>query len=427
MINEIKENSKNQNNTKDLNYDSINKYNLYKPPFSLDKIKKFIYNRKKFQELIKSENSDERLLKLQKILKKKLCKINPESPRLIKKNDLLSKIMKKKNNTSEIVSIKSISNKLSRNKNIILEKYNSEYNLPKLNIFKLIKRPEVEEKTTITLFHNINNNNNVNIKKRDDYFIQSDLITGKDLFQNQSRIIKISSFSNKSNNNEIIDENKKILDINEINNKFNLKLNLGKNKNKESKIFNGKKYTIFGMLNKLFQYYSSEKNNNINTEKNNQDNNYINYPIFNNSELINWNEATDKINLFSKKNTNRRNSSNVINSYNSSDSSNLYITKLNVTKKPLFRRNSHLNISQLIKERCSISEMRRKNKEIIDNNRKVSIDCLFSKYEEKINIKKIFYKYLGKSIYEYEKDPSYTRIKVFDKKINKLLKKNLSF
>ena len=71
--------------------------------------------------------------------------------------------------------------------------------------------------------------------------------------------------------------------------------------------------------------------------------------------------------------------------------------------------------------------MRRKNKEIIDNNRKVSIDCLFSKYEEKINIKKIFYKYLGKSIYEYEKDPSYTRIKVFDKKINKLLKKNLSF
>ena len=119
----------------------------------------------------------------------------------------------------------------------------------------------------------------------------------------------------------------------------------------------------------------------------------------------------------------------MINSYNSSDSSNLYITKLNVSKKPLFRRNSHshLNISQFIKERCSISEMGRKNKEIIDNNRKVCIDCLFSKFEEKINIKKIFYKYLGKSIYEYEKDPSYNRIKAFDKKINKLLKKNVSF
>ena len=427
FINEIKENSKNQNNTKDLNCEPINKHSIYKQPFSLDKIKKFIYNRKQFQNLIKSENSDGRLLKLQKILKKKLSKINPESQRLIHKNDLLSKIMKQKKNNSEVESIKSISDKLSRNKEISLEKYNSEYNLPKLNIFKLIKRREVEEKTTITLFHN---NNNVNLKKREDFFIPSDLITGRDLFQNQSRIIKISSFVNKSNNNEINEENKKILDINEINNKFNLKLNLGKNKHKESKIFKGKKYTIFGMLNKLFQYYSSEKNNKINNEKNNninnnQDNNYINYPILNNSDFINWNESTDMI----KKNINKRNSSNMINSYNSSDSSNLYITKLNVSKKPLFRRNSHshLNISQFIKERCSISEMGRKNKEIIDNNRKVCIDCLFSKFEEKINIKKIFYKYLGKSIYEYEKDPSYNRIKAFDKKINKLLKKNVSF
>ena len=215
--------------------------------------------------------------------------------------------------------------------------------------------------------------------------------------------------------------------FNEINNKYNLKLNIDKNERKESKIFNRKKYTIFGMLNKLYLYYSSNQKNNITTEKNNPDTNYVNYPILSNSELINRNESTDIINIGTKNNPNKIKSLNMINSYIDSDSSNLYITKLNVTKKPFLRRNSQLNISQLIKEKCKISEMNRKNRKIIDDNRKVSIDCLFSKYDEKINIKKILYKYLGKPIYEFENDPSYKRIKVFDRNINKLLKKNMSF
>ena len=45
-----------------------------------------------------------------------------------------------------------------------------------------------------------------------------------------------------------------------MNEKFNLKLNLDFKK-KKSIIFHGKKYTIIGMLNKLFQYYSHVSNN----------------------------------------------------------------------------------------------------------------------------------------------------------------------
>ena len=45
-----------------------------------------------------------------------------------------------------------------------------------------------------------------------------------------------------------------------------------------------------------------------------------------------------------------------------------------------------------------------------------------SKIEQNINIKKILYKYLGKSIHQLEKDPSYLRLKELEKKIIAILK-----
>ena len=46
-----------------------------------------------------------------------------------------------------------------------------------------------------------------------------------------------------------------------------------------------------------------------------------------------------------------------------------------------------------------------------------------SKIEQNINIKKILYKYLGKSIYQLQKDPAYIRLKSLERKIIEILKK----
>ena len=83
-------------------------------------------------------------------------------------------------------------------------------------------------------------------------------------------MIKIRSFSNICKNNDVSNE-QKLYDINEINEKYNLHLNLDKKEKKTNTIFRGKKYTMVGMLNKLFQYYSSESNINNNTNTTNMD------------------------------------------------------------------------------------------------------------------------------------------------------------
>ena len=74
----------------------------------------------------------------------------------------------------------------------------------------------------------------------------------KDLYKNRIKVIKIASFLNNQREKELFFENQKILDINEMNSKYNLNLNL--RNMRHSKIFKGKRYTILGMLNKLYHY-----------------------------------------------------------------------------------------------------------------------------------------------------------------------------
>ena len=58
----------------------------------------------------------------------------------------------------------------------------------------------------------------------------------------------------------------------------------------------------------------------------------------------------------------------------------------------------------------------------MENNTRINIDCLMSKIEQNISIKKILYKYLGKSVHQLENDPSYLRLKELEKKIIAILK-----
>ena len=105
------------------------------------------------------------------------------------------------------------------------------------------------------------------------------------------------------------------------------------------------------------------------------------------------------------------------------DDTNTFITKINISKETKDEKEQEFNVTKFINNRCSVNDVTKRNKEIIDNNKRVKIDCLMSKMEKNISIKKILYKYLDKTIYELQNDKSYTRLRKLEKNIIEILKK----
>lgn len=384
----INQNSKNKNK-KSMKDNQTN--TAYKRPFLLEKIKKDIYKGKYFN-LINSNNSDERLMKLKKDLKKKM-KYRRNSTSFLKRNDNIYKFI---NITKYNLKNKSMNNI----KNIhpplkVLRRQRSDFDLPIINTNKTTKDTLLSNKTTLTLLNEKNS-----LINSFHYFKPKD-----SLYSNDSRIIKIGSFLNSSKNDNSINESQKLYDINEMNEKFNLKLNLDFKK-KKSIIFHGKKYTIIGMLNKLFQYYSSETNNSI--YKNNK----------NSSSNFDTNE--NKINSKDIQSDEGENTMEIMKDNIYEDDSNTFLTKLKNYNVPEKKR-KEFNISKLIKRRYSLSDIKRNN-EIIKNDKNVRLHCFLSKVQKDISLKKILYKYIDKTLYEFEDDPLYKRVKEFEDKIEKLLK-----
>lgn len=298
-----------------------------------------------------------------------------------------------------------------------LSRQRSDFDLPIITKHKLKNScPGEEEKTTMTFFDDNTISNYKDEEKNNENLITSEMMDAKELFKNESRKISVCTFMNKLPGNKSLNENYKVInDINMINDKYNLKLNLyNKKSNSTSNIFDGKKYNIYGMLNKLFQYYSSETNSSIN--KNNK------YTSSNNYK----NSSIDFDTIENKKNGKYEHSDSGNNTIEMmkdtyEDESNTFLTKLKNYNVP-DKKENEFNISKLIKRKCSLSDINRNNKEVITNDRKIGIHCLLSKVQKNISLKKILYKYIDKTIYELEDDPMYKRIKEFEENIEKVLK-----
>ena len=403
---------------------------LYKRPFLIEKIKKDIYQRN-HHKLLKSSNSDKHLLKLKKNLKKKIKRINPINSNISASNnyDHLYKFIGKLNNNLQIKSIKNKQSIIPAKR--ILRRQRSDFDLPMINPKRIIKEPMNKNKNRTIIFLNDNSK-----EKNQEKITNSEIIDSKDVFENKPRIIKIRSFINTSRKSNIsLNNEPKLFDINEMNEKYNMKLNSGDTGKQQSKIFHGKKYTIIGMLNKLFQYYSSNEshNNQLSSNNYNQTSNYMNLSKSNNSIFLNndtnnvKNSSTNKIMIDTrfKYDPNTSSDININNTYEASgEDTNTFLTKLNINnREQLDNKEKEMDMTKFINNRCSLSDMNRMNKEIIDNNKNIKIDCLMSKIEQNINIKKILYKYLGKSIYQLQKDPAYIRLKSLERKIIEILKK----
>lgn len=404
------ENHKNEKHIKDLK-SSFQKLES-KAIFSLDKIKRFINKRNYNNSLL---NSSLYLTNLKKLTKKKLKYSKHNSHNIINEKNSSEDKIKKINNNSKILSIKNITDIFSRNITPRLKNQKSEFDLPKLSL-KTSKTLKKDNQKIFSLLNSKIRNNLINFKKSKKLIFPNEIMDSKDLYKNQARVIKIASFWNKSREKELFIENPKILDIKEMNSKFNLNLNLGNIKRRTPKIFKGKRYTILGMLNKLYHYYASDANNDITYKKIIKDNYYENSRNFNNNDLINTDAFTEAKSIRSQKNIFEHNISDTINTNINSDYSNIFLTKLSDKDYLYHKRNRKLDIDQI-----------RRNLEIINNNSKININWLNSRNNKGIAAEKILYKYLSKTLWAYGDDPSYLRIKKFDKILNKILKKNISF
>ena len=367
--------------------------------FLLEKIEKDILKGKNNIKHLRSNSLDEHLTKLRQNLKKKVKKknfLNPNnsSP---KNFDHIYRFIKKQNN----LKLKSIKNNLRMipTKNI-LTRQKSDINLPVINNRKIIKQFLLKKSRLPTLSFI----EKIPLLDNKEKISNSAMLGSNDIYANIPRIIKIRSFSNICKDNDLSnDKYSEENNINEIDSKYNLNLNSKIKYKKLNSIFNGKKYTKFGILNKLFEYYSSQSNNGISPNNENMENkssNYINFSKSNNS-IIDNNDEMSKNNI---------------------DESNIFLTKIKSNKNESEEKYNKFSVTRFISDRCSVGDINKRNKKIIEDNKKVSIDCLLSKIERKISVKKILYKYLDKTIYEIENDKSYTRLKEFEKNILDILK-----
>ncbi len=372
----------------------------YKRPFILEKFSKDLHS----PNLINILNNKNKNPLIQK--KKELKKIKiPRKLKLIPKKKEETSFPNNKTPFLRLIpNIHNLSKKLNERKiNKKLIRQRSDFDLPMITKHKIHNKPEEIEKNTMTFF---DDNTLSNLKEEN--LINNEMLGPKDLYNNISRKLSICSFMNKLPGDKSLLENYKIInDVNIINDKYNLKLNLNNNKSHStSKIFYGRKYNIYGMLNKLFQYYSSETNNSI--YKNNK----------NNSSNFDTNE--NKINSKDIQSDEGENTMEIMKDNIYEDDSNTFLTKLKNYNVPEKKR-KEFNISKLIKRRYSLSDIKRNN-EIIKNDKNVRLHCFLSKVQKDISLKKILYKYIDKTLYEFEDDPSYKRVKEFEDKIEKLLK-----
>ena len=401
-INQIKENKEPKTFK-----DSFTNTN-YKRPFILEKILKDLH----CKNLI-NKNKDPLIKKKKKLRKIKL-------PNKLKIKEEINKDSLSKDRTPFLYLIPNLENfkrKINIPINKQLNRQRSDLDLPMITKHKLKNQGSLEEeKTTMTFFYDNNSINSKDEGKNKEKLIESEILNAKDLYKNRARKMSICSFMNKLPGDKSLQENYKIIkDINIINDKYNLNLNLNHNKsNSTSKIFDNKKYNISGMLNKLFQYYSSEtKNTNY---KNNKCTSSINYK--NNSSSLFDNIENKQLSKYENSDSGNNTIELMKESYE--DDSNTFLTKL---KNYPQEKKINFDISKLIKRRCSLSDIKRNNIQVIDNDKRIGIHCLLSKVQREISLKKILYKYIDKTLYELEDDPMYKRIKIFEENIKKIIKK----
>ena len=290
------------------------------------------------------------------------------------------------------------------------------------SLMEIIKKKKFNKNNINLIFPSIFKNKKINqsctnlISNNNDYISTTGMLNKKRLIHHKINKITINSLIMNAvqNNHLLINNYSKLNHIYSRNNRNNLNYNLNSKQetNKENfiKLNLKRKLTKIGLLNNLYHKYSSVSNdvNNSNTIDINSQNKEKKIEIFNdNSSNISIDlgkeisEMTHNINKNNHNNGRNR----------------TFLTKMT-------KSTDNIDINKIIyRHNNEIWNIKKKNEGIIDIDQKIYINCLLSKVESNIQRDKIVYENNGKTIYEFDKEFSYRRLKRFENLINKLIAK----
>lgn len=261
--------------------------------------------------------------------------------------------------------------------NIIFIKLNNSY---KKEEKKTHKTHKLKESRPLSLSINMSDKNtDCRQLKREQKLVGTDILQDKTFCKLGQGQLSIHSLFNKLQNKKYDKNyNKKSISVIDLNKLHNLQLT----PLKEKQIL--RKMTKFAMLNNLYHKYSSTSSGNIKTRN-------IDY------NKDKYYKKGNKDEFFLKNNTQ------------------IYLT--------YYDPNKLFNFYNIYKRNLNLPDNQQINNKIINNDRKICIDCLLSKVDSDINTQKIFPKNYGKTIYNLQKDNSYLRIQNLDNIFSKIMKK----
>ena len=278
----------------------------------------------------------------------------------------------------------------------------------------------------------------ISLKKINDKFLAtSGMFKKNDFFKETSNKMKLGSMLNiRSSNDNIMKKYYQEIDnINKINEKYNLQLNfryLDKRNTPEKSNEMTKKF----LKNYLFQKYvtsSPTGTNNINifndkheTQKT-ETRSRIHTPESKESKSNNKEELNKTNSLIDSIHSLNKSISEIFKNDDFNEDKNTFITKLKT------EANNHKDKEEIKVINRYNSEIKRKknnirlntyenNKNIINHDQKVSIDLIYSNTLCKIEPNQLLYNSINKTNFEAQNQPSYRRIKKFEKIIDKLIK-----
>lgn len=255
-------------------------------------------------------------------------------------------------------------------------------------------------------------------------------------YKNNYQKLKLGNAMNYKINEDSVYQNlyPTIENINKINDKYKLNLDLrhlDKDKQK-NKIYNtrstNKKRDMMNYLLRKYIFAPSYENND--TEKNNYTlnvNENVITPTINKRFKQNGLENGQKNSLTLDNINRKKNNNNHFTKDDSLDNVKTFITKIKIKSKNRDEsKEDFKKTNNIIKNpRIQIFKyLSNKNKDIINYDKKIAVDCLYSKVISNIDEKKILYNPLenAKTNFSITKDPSYKKIKKFEKMIDNIIK-----
>ena len=305
------------------------------------------------------------------------------------------------------------------------------YQLNRMLFNKLLKLKLEDNKVNINNSNNIlpiispinqNIKNNLKNEESEPLLVTSGMFKLNGLYIESYKKLKLGNVMNFKNNDDSIYQElySKIDNMKKFNDKYNLNLNLNY-LGKELKNKNIKTKSVFksSLLNYLYNIYilGSKTKSNVNSNKTinytgNNDNNNNKADIKN--KFFKIKESSSKIHYVDEEKNIK-----VHKREEKNEEQKTFLTKLNIKNK-----NSN-NI--IIKPKKSLfSTLFEKNKNIINHNKKVFVDCLYSSANSNLSENKIILDSVrknGMSI-SLDRDPNYKKIKRFETNIDNIVKTN---